>query len=261
MADDPDFSDLLVAKDEAVHELSDLLERLAPIEPHDWESLERWYDMARNTIEACFASITIKNYFVDNSGFRFSFHIRRGRKFLSANKKRAEGIIKRMIQGVESQSSDSTTVDHPSIFSNQIFIVHGHDNAAREAVARVVSKLGLIPIILHEQPNRGATIIEKFERHSDVGFAIILLTPDDEGRAKGEEKLSERARQNVILEMGYFVGKLGRERVMVLLKGDIEIPSDVIGVMYEPLDDGGAWRFKLGKELQAAGYDVDLNKL
>jgi len=145
--------------------------------------------------------------------------------------------------------------------SRKIFIVHGHDEAMREAVARVLSRFQVEPIILHEQPNMGATLIEKFERHADVGFALILLTPDDEGRTKGDKKLSQRARQNVILELGYFIGKLGRERVMVLRKGDIEIPSDIIGVVYEPLDGGGAWRFKLGKELQAAGYDVDLNKL
>ena len=155
----------------------------------------------------------------------------------------------------------ATNSQTSALSNTKVFIVHGHDNAAREAVARVVSKLGLIPIILHEQPNRGATIIEKFERHADVGFAIILLTPDDEGRAKGEEKLSERARQNVILELGYFVGRLKRKRVMVLRKGDVEVPSDIFGMVYEPLDDAGAWRFKLGAELKAAGYSIDLNRL
>jgi hypothetical protein len=141
------------------------------------------------------------------------------------------------------------------------FVVHGHDDAAREATARVLAQLDVDPIILHEQANRGQTIIEKFERHSNVPFAVVLLTPDDLGRAKTETDLRERARQNVWFELGFFVGKLGRDHVCALHKGPLEIPSDIQGVIYTRMDDGGAWRYQLANELHAAGIEIDLNRL
>ena len=145
---------------------------------------------------------------------------------------------------------------------NKIFIVHGHDEESKLAVARCIERLSLVPIILHEQPNQGRTIIEKFEDYAGVSFAIILLTPDDVGASKiNIKKLSPRARQNVILELGFFIGKLGRNKVCALHKGDLELPSDISGVIWEPLDEGGAWMLKIGKEMKAAGLDIDLNKL
>jgi predicted nucleotide-binding protein len=145
--------------------------------------------------------------------------------------------------------------------SNRIFIVHGHDVAARESVARFVMKLNLDPIILHEQANQGRTVIEKVEAHSDAGFAIVLLTPDDEGRAQGAEVLEPRARQNVLLELGYFIAKLGRSNVCALRRRKVEIPSDFAGVVWTDMDEAGAWRTQLGKELQAAGYRIDWNQV
>jgi len=145
----------------------------------------------------------------------------------------------------------------------KVFIVHGHDSLVKTDVARTVEKLGLDAIVLHEQPNEGKTIIEKFERDaSQVSFAITLLTPDDVGYPEnkpGEKK--PRARQNVILELGYFCGILGRSNVCVLYKGNVEIPSDYLGVVYVQLDGAGAWRFNLAKELKRSGMAVDLNKL
>lgn len=141
----------------------------------------------------------------------------------------------------------------------RVFIVHGHETAPREMVARFVSKLGLIPIILHEQADQGKTIIEKLEANSNVGYAIIILTPDDFGRSKSEKEERNRARQNVILELGYFLGRLGRERVIALLKGDVEIPSDYTGVIHTPFDDGGGWRQKLAGEMKSAGFQIDWN--
>jgi hypothetical protein len=144
--------------------------------------------------------------------------------------------------------------------SNRVFIVHGHDGEAREAVARFLSKAGLDPIILHEQASRGKTVIEKVEANSDVGFAVVLLTPDDEGRAKDGE-LEPRPRQNVLLELGYFIAKLGRERVCTLKRGEVQIPSDFAGVVWQPMDEAGGWKASLGKELEAAGYIIDWNKV
>lgn len=145
--------------------------------------------------------------------------------------------------------------------SNNVFIVHGHDGEARESVARFLSSVGLAPIILHEQANRGRTIIEKVEAHSDVGFAVVLITPDDEGKIKGTSELEPRARQNVLLELGYFIGRLGRENVCALKRGTVEIPSDFAGVVWETMDSGTGWKQTLGRELSAAGYEIDWNKV
>lgn len=142
----------------------------------------------------------------------------------------------------------------------RVFVVHGHDDGMRETVARFIEKLDLDPVVLLEQPNAGRTLVEKFEAHADVGFAVVLLTPDDEGRAaETTEPYSRRARQNVILELGYFIGRLGRSRVCALHKGNVELPSDIHGVLWVALDDAGAWRLRLAREIKAIGIDVDLN--
>ncbi len=144
--------------------------------------------------------------------------------------------------------------------SKKVFIVHGHDGEAREAVARFLEKIGFDAIILHEQANRGRTVIEKVEANSEVGFAVILLTPDDVGRSVQDIKLEPRARQNVLLELGYFIGRLGREHVLALKRGPVEIPSDFAGVVWEDFE-GGGWKTSLARELEAAGHKIDWNKV
>jgi len=145
--------------------------------------------------------------------------------------------------------------------SSKIFVVHGRNEAVREAVARFLEKLGLEPIILHEQPNKGRTIIEKFIDYSQVGFAVVLLTADDIGGMEGTDpsELMPRSRQNVIFELGFFLAKLGRDRVCALHQSGIELPSDYHGMLYIQIDDGGAWRLQLARELKAVGLPVDLN--
>ncbi|WP_321419455.1 nucleotide-binding protein [uncultured Methanomethylovorans sp.] len=149
--------------------------------------------------------------------------------------------------------------------SSKIFIVHGHDEEMKQSVARIIEKLGLEAIILHEKANEGLkSIIEKFEKHSsNASFAIILLSPDDKGCTANSfpNAAKFRARQNVILELGYFIGKLGRERVLALYKQstNFELPSDIAGTLYTPYDN--KWQFELVRELKAYGYDVDANKL
>lgn len=144
--------------------------------------------------------------------------------------------------------------------SQRIFIVHGHDEGARQTVARFIEHIGFEAIILSEQANQGRTVIEKIEAHGDVDFAVVLLTADDVG-GKDADSLRPRARQNVLLELGYFIARLGRERVCTLAKGDLEIPTDFAGVVWEPLDDGGAWKTALARELKSAGHTVDWNKV
>ena len=147
------------------------------------------------------------------------------------------------------------------INTKEVFVVHGRDEGARDKVARFLERLDLKPVVLHEQPNEGRTIIEKFEDFAHVGFAVVLLTPDDTGRLQDDAgDFKPRARQNVIFEFGYFVGKLGRERVCALVKGDVERPSDYDGVLYIPLDDSGGWEMRLLQELKSAGYAIDANR-
>ena len=170
--------------------------------------------------------------------------------------------------GPYSPATKATTIPvqpiEPTPISNRIFIVHGHDEAMQVRVARTIEQLKLDPVILHEQPNKGRTIIEKFEDEAaDVGFAVVLLSPDDEGRKTGDADFYPRARQNVVLELGFFYGKLGRGRVVALYndaKG-FEQPSDLSGVIYIPYDRRGAWRMALCKELQECGYDVSADDL
>jgi predicted nucleotide-binding protein len=163
--------------------------------------------------------------------------------------------------GVLRGRADAVTAESPinQLPSRNVFVVHGHDDAAREEVARFLSKADFNPVILHEQASGGRTVIEKLEKYADVGFAVVLLTPDDVGSPK-DGKLQPRARQNVVAELFYFIGKLGRERVCAIKKGELETPSDIGGVVYVPLDAGGGWRQKLLRELEAVGYEVDWGK-
>lgn len=141
----------------------------------------------------------------------------------------------------------------------KVFIVHGRDNSAKQEVARFIEQLGLEAIILHEQANAGMTIIEKIEHYSnDADFALILYTPCDKGRGTHESHLppKDRARQNVVFEHGYLMAKLGRENVCSLVKGNIETPNDISGVVYVPLDEYGAWKNEVSRELTSCGYRI-----
>lgn len=187
------------------------------------------------------------------------------------NLDRAIALLKSKIEVIEDEwpaetewNSDSLSSGHGthrSSSSNKVFVVHGHDDATRERVAGFLRRLDLKPIILHEQPNKGRTIIEKFEEYADVGFAVVLLTPDDMGTLKNKQNdLKPRARQNVIFEPGYFIGKLGRGRVCPFVKDDVETPSDYDGVVYTMMDEAGAWESRLIQELNSADFDIDANR-
>lgn len=157
--------------------------------------------------------------------------------------------------------SKETTRTPNLLVSRKIFIVHGHDEGSKEGVARFLQNVGFEPIILHERPNMGRTIITKFhEEASDVSYAVVLVTPDDTGGVNSDS-LRPRARQNVVFELGYFIGKLGFGKVAALVKGDVETPSDVDGVVYIPFDNAGGWKNQLARELKGAGYEIDGNLL
>ena len=143
----------------------------------------------------------------------------------------------------------------------KVFIVHGHDNAAKQEMARTLENAGFEAIILHEQADTGLTIIEKIERYTDVNYAVVLYTECDLGRSKKDpiEKERNRARQNVVFEHGYLIGKLGREHVSALVKGNVETPGDINGVVYTKMDEDGAWKMILARNMKAVGLDVDMN--
>jgi predicted nucleotide-binding protein len=141
---------------------------------------------------------------------------------------------------------------------SKVFIVHGHDALLKTEVARFIEKLKLEPIILHERANSGKTIIEKIEEYSNVGFGIVLYTPCDFGAKNGElSDLKPRARQNVVFEHGFLIGKIGRKNVCALVKGNIEKPNDISGVVYISVED--EWKLNLAKELRNSGYEIDMN--
>ena len=156
----------------------------------------------------------------------------------------------------ETDSIDATPTQ--SISFSKIFIVHGHDGELKESIARIIERQDIEAIILSEQANRGRTIIEKIEDNSDVSSAICLFTADDIGKEKTETEEKLRARQNVVFETGYFIGKLGRGNIVILADNDVEIPSDLFGVVYTNTSN---WKVELLKELAAIGYVIDFSKL
>jgi predicted nucleotide-binding protein len=191
------------------------------------------------------------------------------RRYLAEGKEQSIAFLQQAIRTLEDeiadqQRDDESIVPKPAPKSGhvgrKVFVVHGHDEAAREAMARFLEKLELEAIILQEQPDQGFTIIEKFETYANqVSFAVVILTPDD--LASDGSVQATRARQNVIFELGYFVGKLGRGGACLLRKGTVEIPSDLYGVIYTDMDAAGGWKIKLVQELKAAGLTFDANKV
>ena len=148
--------------------------------------------------------------------------------------------------------------------SKKVFVVHGHDEIAKTSLEVFLHEIGFEPVVLHRQADEGLTVIEKFEKHSEVGYAFILLTPDEIAYVSGEANKPEaerrtelRARPNVIFEFGYFVGKLGRSRVCCLYTGDVSLPSDVSGMIYKKYEKSiEEVAYSVIKDLKASGYGV-----
>jgi predicted nucleotide-binding protein len=174
-----------------------------------------------------------------------------------------ESLVERLIFARE--PADEPASQHEELpLVRSVFVIHGRDDGLRDQVARVLERLDFEPVILSEEPNEGRTLIEKFEDKSlEIGFAVAILSPDDFVSGPDDTALPDvpnRARQNVILELGYFMGRLGRRRVAALAAPGVETPSDIHGLGYIDLDKAD-WPFKLGAELAAAGFKVDVNQL
>lgn len=188
------------------------------------------------------------------------------KKVHAKNKIKIEEIVSDIAANEESYnkyfSSPLVERENPLISGRDVFIVHGRDDGIKNEVARFIEKLKLNAIILHEQASDGETIIEKIERYSNVGFGIVLYTPCDRGGLATEpSRTNFRARQNVVFEHGYLIGKLGRENVVSLIKGEVEKPNDISGVIYVNYDSSGAWKTEIAKELNSSGYSIDFNDL
>jgi predicted nucleotide-binding protein len=163
-----------------------------------------------------------------------------------------------------SAASTMPETSSPALRTKRVFVVHGRDEVAKTSLEVFLHEIGLEPIVLHRQADEGMTIIEKFEKHSDVGYAFILLTPDevaylasDDGKPDGQKTKEFRARANVIFEFGYFVGKLGRSRVCCLYTGNVSLPSDVSGMIYKRYERSiEEVAYSVIKDLKASGYAV-----
>ncbi|ABD79977.1 nucleotide-binding protein containing TIR -like protein domain-like protein [Saccharophagus degradans 2-40] len=272
---------LLVPRDNAAKALQERIDKGRALQETNFQSIEqlsdvraeqdKWNDYNIEYLSRCFDVPTISEEHSNVSGWAALVMnpspLQRIKMFKDGIGKQItslESILERLELIPEPSSTASFSQKATKTSSgdlSSVFIVHGHDDAAKVTVARFVEKLGLKAIILHEQPDKGQTIIEKFESNaSNVGFAIVLLTPDDIASSKATpEDTMPRARQNVVLELGYFCGSLGRDKVCVLYKDEVEIPSDYLGVIYMPFGSGDSWHFKLAREMKSAGLDIDLN--
>lgn len=232
---------------------------------------QKWDSYNSKLLERLFTTDQIARQY-DDSGFVGVFSTGE----LTANEVIDErvGNLKRALAQLESivesldlyrdpADSSRTVASAPEALGDapKVFVVHGRNGEKKQEVARCIERLGLEPVILHERPNGGKTLIEKFEEFADVGFAVVLLTGDDQGGIAGAENQHPRARQNVVFEMGYFCGRLTRSRVCALYEKGVELPSDLQGIVYTLLDESGAWRFALAEELSNCGYAVDANNL
>jgi hypothetical protein len=161
----------------------------------------------------------------------------------------------------EAENQDPINRVKVDMNNKKVFIVHGHDSGLKNEVARFITDMGYEPIILHEQSNKGKTIIEKIEAFSNVCYAIILYTPCDKGATADSQNLQPRARQNVVFEHGFLIGTLGRSRVCALIKNEVEKPGDVDGIVYVTYDDRGAWKKDIAKEFKDLGMEFNMNAL
>lgn len=146
-----------------------------------------------------------------------------------------------------------------------VLLVHGRDEGAKDSVVRFLGALRLRPVVLHEEPDTGRNMMENLESHAadaGIGFAIVVLGADDLGTESSKLKgVRPRAQQSVVFELGYLIGRLGTKRVRALYSGEVELPSYYQGIMYTKLDDAGAWRWEMAREMKAAGVDIDLDAL
>ena len=243
--------------------------KLLAVRPIPSDDYRAWELVTKNFIEKAFGTNSPNIRSVTDVGKYGSFPINAGEAYwehhraesLQTQIKKLEGLVELLETELQLSVGHIPAITLP-VPGHRVFLVHGHEKAILNEVARFLTTLEQDTIILREQANQGRTIIEKFEDYSNVGYAIVLLTPDDRGGpAESEPTVQKpRARQNVIFELGYFIGRLGRNRVCALYREGVEMPSDYSGVLYVKIDEAGAWRLALAKEMRESGLTVDMNK-
>lgn len=276
-----------MTKTEVLGKLNTLLEKankLPDYQPNTNQEYYKWYRKIENVLEQIpymtKYSIEFQNLkFKDNpmqQGFDIAWkstgELDRYNKSIKDSIALIEIVIDMVEEWDDNISFNIQTTKHENTTVNiinvshdkpktKVFIVHGHDELAIAQVSEVLRKLNLEPIILKDEPSKSNTIIEKIERLSDeVGFGIVLYTACDIG-GKDTDSLQPRARQNVLLEHGYLMAKLGRENTLALKKGNIETPSDIQGLVYTTMDEHKAWQYKVVDELKASGYNVSKDRI
>ncbi len=196
-----------------------------------------------------------------DGGFKLAFnlfkHASVNENFFKFNEAFLEYFIKALEDIVAAENQPFKHPEEGEIMGENIFIIHGHDNEMKREVQLFLNRANLNDVVLHECPDKGRTIIDKLiGEGAAASYVVALLSPDD---ITTDGKF--RARQNVILEIGYFLGRIGKERVRLLIKGDLEIPSDLQGILYERFDNAGSWRINLLKEMKAVGIEVDIEEV
>ncbi len=242
-----------------------------PTYNHNRENSEfdKWHTRTRKTIEIIFGKKSEEATSFDYITFTASFRgfneptIQECIQEHKSGRDKSNTLLESCIEHIEEfwendESNKVSTAQAQQVDKSKVFIVHGHDDGLVAKVQLLLTKLSLEGIVLHEQANLGKVILEKLEHYTDVGFAIILYTPCDVGKAKNAEDLKARARQNVVFEHGYLIGRIGRGKVLFLVTDKIEIPGDIAGAVYIGKD---SWEQKIALELHAAGYDIDFNKI
>lgn len=259
-------------RDQLREDLLELLEYGKQLHMRGWDDAKAmaWRDRVNLLLKKSFTDDSVKNKFAVRrmSPDQAQLDRRRGTN-VEASRCHTQNLdhLKMIIDNLDMYDDKQPNLGRSvNVGSSDVFVVHGRDEASKHELARLLESLDLRVVILHERPMKGRTLVEKLEEESNVGFAVILLTADDVGAAKDDKdengyQFLPRARQNVIAELGYFIGRLTRKRVCVLYEDLVELPSDFDGVGYIPLDSGGGWKTKLVQELREAGFEVDANHI
>lgn len=254
-------------KQSMIDELGRLISISEKIPLKDAErQFENWHNTALHFLKEAFTDNNVAAYFENEASMETSYsYIGDPPEVYAYDLAKARKALRLFLRELAVPVEVKKAVDASSkLSSSNVFVVHGHDEALREKVCSVLRILGLEPVVLNEKANQGMSILEKIEKHGDVGFAVVLFTSDDVGASKLDHtaaKYDERPRQNVLLELGYFWGKLGRNRVCLLNGVGDALASDLKGLGYVSTQGGDFWKLELARELKAAGYKVDANKL
>ncbi len=235
----------------------DFVESFSVWTDYNAELLKRSFDVGDNCYYKAYSEAGVRRIFTGNEDIDECYKKELSAKIINLKSLLARADLMESVVSTE-QSSQQTT---QASASNRIFIVHGHDESFRSEVELFVIDLGFDPIILCKEASGGDTIIEKIERYAaEASFAIVLYTACDIGADKDKQEDKKfRARQNVVFEHGFMCAKLGREHVCAIIDEDVEKPGDIDGVVY--ISKQEEWKIKLAKEMNAAGLDVNLNKL